>query len=400
MPVVPYSFIGGLATDGSYIDATSRNWYRVDDLDEQQVFLNNMDASFYRLLEILNRRDADASQPKFQWFRNDVPQIETRINYASGYSSSDTTITVDDATVATPNMVALVKRTEELIKITSIASTSSLEIERGYANTPAAALVDDDELICLIPALSEKGTANLANGKLPVYDWNYVGFFSIKAQVTELQNATEMRYNIDFPTQVQEKYFQLRREINNALLWSKRHVEEDAVNGRTYHFNGVMRQVKTNVLDLSRTDGLLTWPMWNDFIHNTGSPNTSSAMKICVCGPKLYEAVNQMSYNKTVRSEYDEVLGTQVMRVESTQGITVDYVLDRFSFAGQHAGMGLLVDPNTIALRRMREFPIKVRPEIQDNDAHIREDEIYGSESIRIDNEELCGVIRDCEGPY
>lgn len=400
MSVVPYSFLGGLATDVSGLDATSRNWYRIDDLDEQQITLNQMDPVFYRMLEILGRRGAPATQPKYWWFRDDVPQIETRVNYASGYNASATTLTVDDATVATPNMVVLVKRTEELIKISAINSTTSWEVTRGFANTPAAALNDDDELICMNPTLAEKGTANLANGSYPTTAWNYLAFFAVKAQVTELQQNTNMRFDIDFPRSVEEKYFQLRREINTMLLWGKRHTETDATYGRTYHCNGLLRQLQTNVLDLSMTDGLLTWPMWNDFLHNTGSPTSSSPVKVCVCGPKLYEAVSQMSYNKTEPSQYESTMGTQVMRVETTQGLTVDYVLDRYSFSGQHAGMGVVLDANVVELKNMQGMEITVRPEIQANDAHYREDEIYGSESVKVGNEELCGVIRNCEGPY
>lgn len=399
MPVVPINYLGGLETSQTNIDATSRNWYRPDEVDYRQLDYRRMDPVFYRMLEAIGRGQAK-SQPKYIWFRDDIPQTESLVNYASGYNTTDATFTVENAAVFTPNMLIMNRRTEELMLITAINSLTSITVTRGYNGTVAAAITDRDELASLMPALSERGTANLRNGYLPVSDYNYIGFYSQKVQVTELQQGTPMQLGIDFPRDVQRAYFQLRQEISRALLWSVRGVVDDATYGRYYYFGGLMQQLKTNVWDLAACDGVMTWPLWNEIARNTTKSSASSDTKVCICGQLVFEAVNMMDYARVQPVVYSEVLGTRVKRVVTDEGVIIDFVLDKWSFPRSHAGMGVIMDMPLVSCHQHSAFPMRVRPNIQANDSHVREDEVYGSESIMVQHEECFAVIKNCKGAY
>ncbi len=393
---------GGLATDQPLFDATEfRGDYRIDDIDEQLKELYSQEATFYRMLSLF-RRGAPSYQPAYQWIRSDVPQVSSRVTTGAAYDA--TSITVQDATVFQPGSLMFCARTNEIIQVTRDKFESSTVLTvtggRGKLDTVAAALVPGDTLTSIGTPLAERGKATNANAQLPVFLYNYVSFFTTKVGVTELQQNTKMRYGIDFPNQVRDEWFKLQRQINHHILWSKRAYEDDNTYGRYYYTNGFMHQIQSNVVDLSQCGGILTWPIWNNIMHNMGEPSASSPRKVLVCGVNLFEALQHISYNRTQPVEYEEVLGTQVSRIETTQGLTVDIVLDRWSFPGEQAGMGLVVDMDHVQLREMAGFPFQVRQEIQDNDEHFREDEIYGSASVMVDHEEVHGIIKGVTGAY
>lgn len=399
MPIAPIRFLGGHATDNTYTDPVSRNWYRIDEVSEQLNMLNEESAIFYKILSMF-RRGPSVMQPKYTWWKTDVPAVLTRINLPAGYLSTDTTLVVDDATIFTPNAAVLNQRTNEQMIVQSIPSTTSIVVTRGQLSTVAAAIVDNDELVSLGPALSEKGVANLANSQLPVSDWNYVSFFSMKKQVTELQENTEMRFNINMPDEMKRGWFELQRQINMAILHGRKNIVDDASVGRFYYSDGFIPQLKTNRLDLSLVDGVLTWPQFNDWCRTFTQYSAGSSSRTIVAGTSLFAALNQISYNQTTPVSYNETLGTMVKSIVSDEGLTLDIVLDRHSFPARHAGWGIVVDMNQVQLRSHQGFDFHVRPNIQSNDAHIREDEIYGSESVQVIHEEVHGLITGCAAPY
>ena len=399
MAIAPYRFIGGMATDNSYTDATSRNWYRIDDVEEQISHLNSQGAVFYKILDTF-RRGSSVMQPKYSWWNDDVPAILTNINFGAGYNTTDATLVVDDTTIFTPRTLVLNQRTQELMIVNSLTDTTTIVVERGVNGTDGVAILDNDGLMALGAGLPEKGTANLANSQLPVSDWNYVSYFSIKKQVTELQEKTDMRFRIDFPKEMRNGWFELQRQVNQQMLWGRKGTRNDATYGRFYYTDGFITQLHSNILDLSEADGILTWPMFNDYFRNTSKDGASSPTKTLICGTSLFAACNQISYNQASPTEYMETLGTSVKRIETDEGLSVDIVLDRYSFPETHAGMGIVVDLNQVELKAHAGLEFQVRPNIQDNDAHLREDEIYGSASLQVKHEEVHGLIQNCVGPY
>ena len=401
MPVTTLKYLGGLSTDQTNIDASSRNWYRVDDLDEQVRMLNEPTLEFYMLLQRIGM-GAPKSQPKFGIVRSDVPKIKTRVNYSAGYNTTDTSLTVKDASVFTPGTVLQNESTGEQMKVTSLDSTTTITVTRGLLNSPAVAITDGDVLVGINPALGEKGTAHLTNGFLPSLAWNYMSFWAVKAQVTDLQQNTDMRFGINFSADLQKVYFQEKMRINYALMYSRRGYEDTVDEGRKYYTGGFEQQVQTNVFDLSTADGVLAWPYFNWIGQRVAAANTSSNSKVLLCGRNLYSAIQTIAYNRIVPNDYGTALGpnTNIMSIRTDDGIVFDVVLDKHLFEGVKSGDGAIIDSNFIEMNKMRGFEDQVRPEIQANDAHTREDEIFGSFSLSVYNEENHGIIRNCKGAY
>jgi len=399
MPVTTYEYLGGLATDSSNIDAVNRNWYRMDELDENVRMLNQPNLEFHKLLSMIGK-GKQKIQPKYGIVRSDVPRIKTRIDDSSGYTTADTALTVKDASVFTEGTVIQNEETGEQMKVTSVDSTTQITVTRGFLNSPTVAISDDDTLVGLNPALGEKGKAHLTNGFLPSLSWNYISFWAVKAQITEMQQNTDMRFSIGFSDNLKKAYFQEKMRINYALMYSRRGYEDNATDGRFYYTAGFEQQVQSNVFDISSANGILTWPYFNHIGERVAANNTSSSSKILLVGQRLWSAIQTISYNRVMRNEYDQSIGTNVMNIQTDTGITFDVMLDRHLFTGNKSGDGAIIDSNFIEMVDFKGFEDQVRPEIQDNDAHVREDEIFGSYGLTVYNEENHGIIRNCRGAY
>jgi hypothetical protein len=83
--------------------------------------------------------------------KNYVPEFTT-VNHSAGYNSAATTITVTDATVFRVNDLVENFTSKEVIRITGIASATSLTIARSLTSTAAATIADGAYLIRLSPA--------------------------------------------------------------------------------------------------------------------------------------------------------------------------------------------------------------------------------------------------------
>lgn len=389
---------GGLATDQALFDAVSdRNAYRIDDLESTVTDIRTQTSAFFQFLTRFRKGPA-ATQPKYTWVRDDIPQIMSRVTAAA--NSSATTIYVVDGSVFQQGMLVLNQRTSEIMEVDRATSQSLTQITitsstgRGMLGTTAQAILAGDILIALGVPLGERGTSTEGNFKVPTFDWNYVSFFSTKTSVTELQQVTPMRYGIDFPNAVKDMWFKLHRQVAMMLVFSRKWVKDGGTGvGRMYFMDGLIPQIKTNRLDLTNVDGVLTWGVFNNFLNNLAAPNVSSARKACFCGNNLFEAINTTATNKMDPAHFEPSLGTRIMTVVSSQGVEMDCIVDPYVFFGWNAGTGVVCDMNFIEYKEMSGFPWRVRPNIQANNVHYREDEIYGSASLLVKNEECSGLI-------
>ena len=411
MSVVTLKMLGGAATDQTLIDATQfKRDYRIDDVSDQVVDMQTQSPAFYRLLSLF-RKGPNTNGIKYGWFRGDIPQVMTTVTAAA--TDTATTINVVDSSIFQPGMTVMCQRTGEQFFMSRSAMSSLTAITvatgcRGVLGSGAAAatgyaLVPGDVLVAMGVNLAERGTATRINHELPRDRWNYCTLFSTSTEITELQDkmASAMKFGFTFPKQLQTAWFKLNRQVNQHLIHGRRGYLDDASEGRRYFCSGFVEQVETNVMDLSQTNGIITWPMWNAFIENLAQPGPSSMSKTLVCGKALFDAINQIHYligRQACPPSFSAELGTMISTVTTKGGISVDLVLDRWSFPGQNSGMGLVVDLNHVEFKQIEGLPFQVRENIQANNSHTREDEIYGSASLKVDCEEVHGVIRGATG--
>lgn len=375
------------------------NIFRVREFESKINMLNQDDGTFYKVLNMF-ARGPSVSQPIYYWIEDDMLNIHTNVNNAAGYSASDTSIVVDDSLLCVPNTILTNPDTFEQMIVTAVDySTHTLTVTRGYAGTAAAAIADNAPLISVGDYLPERADANSGTGSLPTTQtFNYISRISTSFEITHMQEVAAMVDGIGkVEREVVNKLLETKRKINKALIFNKRALESTS-DGAMYISDGFLNRVEDNVLNLGDVGGNLSWPVLSDWLYPIFAAKASSPSKVLVAGPNLFAqfARIQRDVDSGDKPYFEPGLGTQVMRIVTDEGADLQVMLDKWGFPASEglAGWGILVDMAHVQLREYTGEPLSWRQNIQDNDSHVRKDELWGSFSLQVKHPTCHGFIR------
>ncbi len=392
------AFLSQFATDSTGIDAPETSWnlFRVPEIDQRLHDLNILSPVFYKMLEMLPAEEP-SDQARYNWAEDDIPTRITSINHGGGYSAVAASIVVADASVFVPGTVILSADHDEIILVDTVTvGTNTLTITRGHQGSTAAILDDAEVLIDMGYSLGEGGNAPTAKHKIPTEVWNYIEMFSRTFDITELQNSTDMRYNVaKVSRETLEKAFEIRRDINEKLIYGLRNKGTNAAGETAYYTGGFYEFATENAITASKA--ALGWSdLWA--FDAAYTPTSSSPRKALICGSGVYETLANIGYtnaNSFYRQEWSSELGVFVMRIVLPSGNEIDVVKDRYTFdaARSRENDGILVDSRHVGLKWKSEWGLKWKQNIQDNDAHIRRDEIYGAVGFKLKHPDVHGTL-------
>lgn len=119
-----------------------------------------------------------------------------KINNGAGYNAAATTFTIDAQTEIFSDMVLYNTRTKENYRVTNVGSTTSITVTRAFGRVAAAALLDDDDIICVGTAFAEGSARPAARGMTTTYIPNYTQIFRNAWALTDTARAslTEMGF--------------------------------------------------------------------------------------------------------------------------------------------------------------------------------------------------------------
>lgn len=379
------------------------NLFRAHDIDRSLDLLNKDTGAFTRILDAFSTKEP-VEQMIHWWVEDDILPNSTQVNYSAGYSATDTSIVVDDAKLFIKYSLVVVARTMENLFVTEVNNGSNtLTVTRGAAGTAAAALVDNDILVAGHVALPEQGGANGGNSQVPTTkQYNFCSAFSETVKVTEFQDVAAMVETgqgkvATIEWAVANKWFDVKRKINCALIFQHRGtISTD--DGTVYLSQGFAHYVDNNVFNLGDDNTLLTWPDLSDWLDSLFDYTESSKEKVAFVGNYLFGAINRMQRDMGAEATkyFEPVVDEEVIRVITEGGNTVTFIRDKYGFDSAYgwAGWGIVADMAYVFKREHKGMPMQWRRNIQDNDAHERKDEIYGSFLLEVRHPRLHGLIR------
>jgi hypothetical protein len=100
-------------------------------------------------------KDETASNIEHGYFSKTMIFPALKINNGGGYTSGDTTFTVDSYTNIVPGDLVRVDRTGEVIMVATTPSATSVTVVRGVGTVAAAALLDNDDMFTIGNAFEE-----------------------------------------------------------------------------------------------------------------------------------------------------------------------------------------------------------------------------------------------------
>ncbi len=146
------------------------------------------------LLVLTKRADSrSCHNSKFLWQEDQLLARFDRINNGAGYSSSATSLVVDNGAYFAQDDLVYVTRTGEVMRVQSV-STNTLTVVRGIGSGNAA-LVDNDELYIISTSAPEGDTSRAARSQNPAEVTNYCQI--IRTSVEETETALHTDFESD-----------------------------------------------------------------------------------------------------------------------------------------------------------------------------------------------------------
>ena len=379
------------------------NLYRQREIDQQIDLLNKDDGTFLKALDLWSTK-APVQQALYNWVEDEILPISTKINLTAGYASTDTSLVVDDARLFVVNSEVHVTRTLENMRVTAVSyATQTLTVTRGWNGSPAAALLDNEELVGGIAHLAELADANEGTGRVPTTEkFNFISRFSESFKISHLQEVAAM---YDTGTgkvatvewEVANKMFEIKRKVNKALIFQHKGTTSTS-DGTIYCSQGFVHYVEENVLNLGNQNDNLTWPILSDYLDQLFDPTASSSEKLMNAGNRLFGGILRMSRDMSVApvKYFHPDLQTDMIEITTEEGNLVKVARDKHGFPADEglAGWGIVVDMAHAFKREYADEPMTWRQGIQAGVSHFRQDECWGSFSLELRHPSCHGFIR------
>ena len=313
---------------------------------------------------LMQSRKKATQAAQFFWWEEDIYGYWSQINNAAGYDSVATSIVVDDGTLFKAKDIVKIPRTGEIMFVSSV-NINTLTVVRGYGETVAAAIVDNDYIFNLGNAMEERSSAPEEKLLQPTKIYNYCGItrttfggsgtLLAEQQVTNEQERARL---------TRDKGIDHRLALERQLLFGER--KEDATNKRRMS-RGVEKFITTNVYDAG---GTLTEV---EFDNNVCEPvfKYGSKTKVLIASPRMVSIINGFAKEKLQVSQGARAYGLELMEYISPHGrlvIAPSRMLEYY-----YAYHSFVVDMKFAFLRTLRDTKLRRNIHAPDLDGFLDE---------------------------
>lgn len=289
---------------------------------ETILYLNpNTKATLTALLGKLKEEVTD--DPEFNIFLKDLP--DQRAVVSGTHADSATTIalvTAADNTIFKPGHVVMNERTQELVWVTSAATSGEIVVIRARGGTSAAQWNDQDGLLIVGSAHPESAEAPDAISYDPTVVTNYTQIFRNSVHISRTARYTRLRTG-DALRELRRETLELHGiEMEKAFFWGG--IEESTSAGggtsaapkRTT--KGIYRFLSTNVTDFSDA---VTIDAWENFLEDVFENGSSE--KMCFLGNRALNVINKLARNNGTINivPTSETFGMTIMQYQTPFGV-------------------------------------------------------------------------------
>lgn len=270
-----------------------------------------------------SKRKVNVYSPRIEFFEDaDLVMVGTANGTVTATNTSNT-ITVIDATIFGVNDVISVQAPsassiqEELMQVTSVPTTQTIVVTRGFAGTTVSTVTQSALLKILGVCQSEVGA--IQTPRTPIKSPKTTGaqIFEWPMEISRTAAATKI-YG-DRPERARIQWLGMRRqkmEIENAGLFG---VYSEQLNGTSSKYTSMgVRNIITSYL--TDAGGVTPCTMrvfldWSRFAFRYGSPE-----KLLMAAPLVKEAMDYWAANKQLVKAEDKVFGVSLKRFVTSNG--------------------------------------------------------------------------------
>lgn len=325
--------------------------------------------------------------PEFSWWEEELNPIRLLTNGVVT-TVTWTTITVDggDAEDLVVGDVLLVEKatttgyTNEILRVTQVNSATEFLVERGAANTTAAAIPDNSYLLKIGSAFAEGTAAPEASTRNPTKFSNYTQIFKTVYEITETARVTNTRTGDPVKNDKKRKMFDHSVALEHAFLFGKKY-ETVGSNGKPLRYTGglmeflaagytanVAETIQTIASNTTDEDLILDalYQMW-DY-----STEVSGDERIGFCGNGFLNLLNKLAKNSSsTRINYNGTVNVYGMKLQEwimPQGTVYLRTHPLMNVNTRYANGAFFVDPGGIRYRPLKGRDTGFKDNIQNND--------------------------------
>lgn len=225
-----------LATDGGDGGAILAA-QRVVNMDDM---IHDLDPQATALTALLMKlRKESTFNPKLDWLEDEYAPKQDAINNGAGYASGATSLVVDNGAYFRPFDLVHVPRTLEIILVLTTSGNTLNSVTRGFGETAAAALVDNDPLWIIGNALKEGDTMPAIRTTKVSNQFNYTQIFREPVGATRTENDSRTYGGMNLGRLRRKHAVEHMMAIENAFWFGERQENLTAKPRRSTR--GVMR---------------------------------------------------------------------------------------------------------------------------------------------------------------
>lgn len=287
--------------------------------------------------------------PEFKEFEDSYGASKSQLNGAIS-SASSTSVTVDDASIFTPNDVIVAVHstgTEEQMLVTAVnTSTNVLTVTRGFGTTALSSIADNSYVYIVGNASEEGSSTPTSNATAKTAQTNYTQIFRTSYALTNTEMATQM-YTGD-----ESKFQNTKQGIEHALdieraFWFGNKVEATGAGGQAVRATGGIIE-RINELGSSyiqdESSSSLTEAEFIAFLKKGFQHGSTN--KYLFCSGTVLQAINGFASGSLQITPKDKTYGVQISTYLSSWG-SVNLVYNPL-FVQDYDGMAVLLDFDTL----------------------------------------------------
>lgn len=317
------------------------------------------------------------TDPEFNWWyeKQEVPEVTITTTLAS--TDSAFAASAGNMRRFVPGDILLVKTgvttvySEELVRVSSITGTTSMIVQRGAANSTAAA-VNAGVLVKRVGSAFEEGsvspTVALRN---PDKRYNLAQIFKTSLEGTRTNNQTKKRTGDSWANDKKRKMFEHSADIELAMFWGKRY-ETTGANGKPLRYMGGLRENMTNVRVFDSTPTMAQTMTIVSSVFDWDSDSGNE--RICFCGNGFLNSLNNLAIGQSqTRINFDGTLkmwGMELSKIRFPQGTIAFKTHPLFNRDAQWTYCAFILDMPRVRYRPLNDT--EFQDNIQANDADER----------------------------
>ena len=333
----------------------------------------NGTAPLQALLSMASSESTD--DPKFNHFRDELPDRVLKINNSGGYNTSATAMVVDasdDTAFVVTGTIIVNIRTGEVMRASANANTTTntLTLERGIGNSgTGVAVLDNDYLAIAGFADSEGGTAPDPISFDPTTDYNYTQIFKMAVSVSGTLQNTYLRTGDKEQEQLTKALKLHMGDMERAFFFGKR-AEQNGATAQPTRYTGGLTNMITNVVDAASAFATANKITEKEFDRKLVEDIFAygSAEKVAFCGAKVVANMQEIGKNRWTPQQVSGSYGVSMTRYATFAGDLLVHLHPMFrQVPGMEDAMIILDMPN-LNYRYMKGRDTQLIRDVHTND--------------------------------